>query len=290
MPACPRRRRARDGISAIAPGCADGYAALAAALAHERLLVASTSPRRSPRSARRRRRRGASPMDDLERILARAHLRPARPRAPPASRRVSMMVAVTANPYLPAPMAISRAVRELPDVFTWTFEVPGGFPFRPGQFNMLYVHGVGEVPISISGDPSSPERLVHTIRAVGAVTRVMARLGAGDVLGVRGPYGSAWPLEASRRLLRRSQSRSRVSAIAHRSCARSMISPPISRPSIDVFTTGKPRLAACPYARRTWRRGDVRPRGAPGARESSRRSGSRQVARVRPSSRSRGIP
>jgi NAD(P)H-flavin reductase len=103
-----------------------------------------------------------------------------------------------AHAYLPAPMAIARAARELPDVFTWTFEPPGGFPFRPGQFNMLYVHGVGEVPISISGDPGAPGRLVHTIRAVGAVTRAMARLGEGDVLGVRGPYGSAWPLDDAR--------------------------------------------------------------------------------------------
>jgi NAD(P)H-flavin reductase len=103
-----------------------------------------------------------------------------------------------ASPYVPAPMAIARAVRELTDVFTWTFDVPAGFAFRPGQFNMLYVHGAGEVPISISGDPDAPERLVHTIRAVGAVTRAMARLGAGDVLGVRGPYGTAWPVEEVR--------------------------------------------------------------------------------------------
>ncbi|HET7504764.1 MAG TPA: FAD/NAD(P)-binding protein [Kofleriaceae bacterium] len=101
---------------------------------------------------------------------------------------------MTSSPYQLAPMAISRAVRELSDVFTWTFETPGGFAFLPGQFNMLYVHGVGEVPISISGDPAAPDRLTHTIRAVGTVTRVMARLGEGDVMGVRGPYGSAWPI------------------------------------------------------------------------------------------------
>lgn len=100
-----------------------------------------------------------------------------------------------ATPYLPTPLTIAHAARELDDVFTWTFDVPGGFGFRPGQFNMLYAHGAGEVPISISGDPAVPTRLVHTIRAVGGVTRVMARLGAGDVVGVRGPYGAAWPVE-----------------------------------------------------------------------------------------------
>ena len=62
-----------------------------------------------------------------------------------------------------------------------------GFPFGPGQFNMLYVFGVGEVPISISGDPGRPETLVHTIRAVGAVTRALQSLERGDLVGVRGP-------------------------------------------------------------------------------------------------------
>ncbi len=100
--------------------------------------------------------------------------------------------------YVPAAMPIAHAVRELADVFTWTFEVPNGFAFRPGQFNMLYVHGVGEVPVSISGDPAIPERLIHTIRAVGTVTRVMDGLGEGDVIGVRGPYGSAWPIADAR--------------------------------------------------------------------------------------------
>jgi hypothetical protein len=60
-------------------------------------------------------------------------------------------------------------------------------PFRPGQFNMLYVFGVGEVPISISGDPDRPETLVHTTREVGAVTRAMRALRVGDAIGVRGP-------------------------------------------------------------------------------------------------------
>lgn len=97
------------------------------------------------------------------------------------------------NPYVPTMLPIARATRELADVFTWTFDTPAGFAFRPGQFNMLYVHGVGDVPISISGDPADPARLVHTIRAVGSVTNVMDRLVAGDLCGVRGPYGSAWP-------------------------------------------------------------------------------------------------
>jgi NAD(P)H-flavin reductase len=101
---------------------------------------------------------------------------------------------MTTSAYAPVPMTIARYVRELPDVFTWTFDVPQTHAFRPGQFNMLYVHGVGEVAISISGDPEEPGRLVHTIRSVGRVTEVMDRLREGDVVGVRGPFGSAWPV------------------------------------------------------------------------------------------------
>lgn len=67
--------------------------------------------------------------------------------------------------------------------------------FAAGQFNMLYVFGVGEIPISISGDPSKPKTLVHTTRAVGTVTRAMEQLKRGDMLGVRGPFGSHWPVE-----------------------------------------------------------------------------------------------
>ncbi|MBZ0293992.1 MAG: FAD/NAD(P)-binding protein, partial [Anaerolineae bacterium] len=64
--------------------------------------------------------------------------------------------------------------------------------------NMLYIFGVGEIPISISGDPAHPELLVHTTRAVGAVTNVMNTLKVGDVIGVRGPFGSAWPARAAK--------------------------------------------------------------------------------------------
>jgi NAD(P)H-flavin reductase len=71
------------------------------------------------------------------------------------------------------------------------------FDFLPGQFNMLYVPGVGEVAISISSDPDE-EDLEHTIRIVGTVTRVIDRLEVGDVIGVRGPYGNGWPLHEAR--------------------------------------------------------------------------------------------
>ncbi|MGH0034049.1 MAG: FAD/NAD(P)-binding protein [Myxococcota bacterium] len=71
------------------------------------------------------------------------------------------------------------------------------FDFMQGQFNMVYVPGVGEVAISISSDPEDPD-LEHTIRIVGRTTRVIESLDVGDILGIRGPYGSAWPLQEAR--------------------------------------------------------------------------------------------
>ena len=99
---------------------------------------------------------------------------------------------------LPRPMRVAAVGRETPD--TWTLTLDPGAPFRwsPGQFNMLYAFGVGEAPISICGDPAQPHRLVHTIRAVGAVTRALCALEPGQTVGVRGPFGSAWPIDAAR--------------------------------------------------------------------------------------------
>jgi NAD(P)H-flavin reductase len=68
------------------------------------------------------------------------------------------------------------------------------YRFTPGQFNMLYLPGIGGVPISIASDPDRRETLDHTIRAVGRVTRVLAQLRAGDSVGLRGPYGRGWPM------------------------------------------------------------------------------------------------
>lgn len=103
----------------------------------------------------------------------------------------------TPEPMLPRPFIVRRVQRDTADTFTLDLAPVDGsnLQFRPGQFNMLYVFGIGEVPISISGDPSQPAILVHTIRAVGAVTRALQRLERGDVVGVRGPFGSAWPVE-----------------------------------------------------------------------------------------------
>ena len=105
---------------------------------------------------------------------------------------------VLADPMVPAWFRVQRVRRETHDTFTLDLTCPddgGEFSFAPGQFNMLYAFGVGEVPISISGDPATTGILVHTIRAVGAVTRAMQKLKRNDLIGVRGPFGSAWPVK-----------------------------------------------------------------------------------------------
>jgi len=101
---------------------------------------------------------------------------------------------VRADPTLPEFFRVRKRRRELAD--TWTLELEPGRPFGflPGQFNMLYVFGVGEVPISISGDPANPEVLVHTVRAVGKTSQAICALRPGAMVGVRGPYGISWPM------------------------------------------------------------------------------------------------
>ena len=102
------------------------------------------------------------------------------------------------DPMAPVPTPITRVIRETPDTLTFQLAPARGHAFQPGQFNMLYLRGVGELPISISGDPARPEQLVHTIRAVGGVSITMQGLKKGDWLGIRGPYGNAWPVEEAR--------------------------------------------------------------------------------------------
>jgi NAD(P)H-flavin reductase len=109
-----------------------------------------------------------------------------------------MAVAAASGSMVPRPFRVEKVVRDISDTFTLHLRPEEGrraFPFAAGQFNMLYQFGVGEVPISISGDPGEPDRLIHTIRSVGTVTAGMAALKKGDVVGVRGPFGSAWPVE-----------------------------------------------------------------------------------------------
>ena len=106
---------------------------------------------------------------------------------------------ILSEPMRPELYRVQRSRKDTSDTFTLDLEPqPGVAPpsFAAGQFNMLYVFGVGEVPISISGDPTQPRTLVHTTRAVGVVTQAIRTLKRGATIGVRGPFGSHWPVEA----------------------------------------------------------------------------------------------
>jgi NAD(P)H-flavin reductase len=103
----------------------------------------------------------------------------------------------TADCFVPQPLPISRIRRESADVATIELTPATRFAFAAGQFNMLYVFGLGEVAISLSGDPGETSRIVHTVRAVGAVSTAITRLRRGMAIGVRGPYGSSWPVAAA---------------------------------------------------------------------------------------------
>jgi NAD(P)H-flavin reductase len=100
---------------------------------------------------------------------------------------------------LPRLAKVAARKQELGD--TWTIELdvdgPDLLAFEPGQFNMLYALGVGEAAISVSGDAHGASRLTHTIRDVGKVSRALASLELGMSVGVRGPFGTAWPVEVA---------------------------------------------------------------------------------------------
>lgn len=103
------------------------------------------------------------------------------------------------DPYLPYTAQIIQRRQETRDIFTLALRLTDkkadeNYHFQSGQFNMLYLFGVGEVAISIASDPQEKDLYCHTIRQVGQVTNALAKLREGDYLGVRGPYGTGWPL------------------------------------------------------------------------------------------------
>jgi NAD(P)H-flavin reductase len=100
---------------------------------------------------------------------------------------------------IPMLAAIRRVTWETDDTYTLVIDPPRAdgrsFSFIPGQFNMVYAFGVGESAISISSDPLKSNSIAHTIHRVGTVTLALSRLKRGDVIGIRGPFGTAWPVE-----------------------------------------------------------------------------------------------
>ena len=108
--------------------------------------------------------------------------------------------AVREDPYRLRPFTVTSRRRDTHDTWTVTLEPEDGgtMPFAAGQFTMVHAFPVGEAPISISGDPARPERLEHTVRDVGSVTHVVTHVEPGEVLGLRGAFGTGWDVASAR--------------------------------------------------------------------------------------------
>jgi len=105
----------------------------------------------------------------------------------------------TSNPYLPEPAVIEKIRVETQDTKTYTLVIRSpakqeSFTFQPGQFGIVSILGVGEAPFSYSSSPRVKGSFDHTIRSMGSLTNALAKLGEGEVVGVRGPYGKGWPI------------------------------------------------------------------------------------------------
>ena len=111
---------------------------------------------------------------------------------------------MTAKPDIdagpPHTATVVARTQESPSIFTLQLRLDdhaaqAAYRFAPGQFNMLYLFGVGEVPVSIMSDPGDRHGIGHTIRAIGRVTQGLSKLQPGDSVGLRGPFGRGWPLQ-----------------------------------------------------------------------------------------------
>ena len=92
---------------------------------------------------------------------------------------------------MPVVLKIKKIKDETPVIKTFYFDY--SLNSRPGQFVMLWLPGVDEKPISISGDTG--DEFALTICSRGDTTKKMAELKVGDQLGVRGPYGTSFHFE-----------------------------------------------------------------------------------------------
>lgn len=98
--------------------------------------------------------------------------------------------------YTPCLLPIEEIIEETPDIKTFRLPRPEGFVYLPGQFAKIFVPGVGEAPFSIASSPTERAFLEFSIKRIGSVTRALHRMNPGDVVGLRGPYGNGFPLEA----------------------------------------------------------------------------------------------
>ncbi len=104
------------------------------------------------------------------------------------------------NPYLPYPVRIDSIITETEDRNLKTFKLvfinpedEKKFAYTPGQFAILSVAGLGEIPIGIATSPTEQGFIKFTVNKVGKVTSHLHNMNAGDIMGVRGPMGNCYP-------------------------------------------------------------------------------------------------
>jgi len=107
------------------------------------------------------------------------------------------------NPYVPHIAVLRRIITEnaMNDIKTFEVEFEDAeaarnFNYKPGQFGMVSYFGAGECPIGIASSPTDERSIEFTIKKVGVVTTALHNSMVGDKIGVRGPYGNGWPIEA----------------------------------------------------------------------------------------------
>lgn len=100
--------------------------------------------------------------------------------------------------YVPALAEIVKAqqLTELEKFFEIRLLEPRPFSFEPGQFILLSVLGVGEAPVTLASSPSRRDGLEICVRRVGSLTNALHRLQEGATIGLRGPFGKGFPVEA----------------------------------------------------------------------------------------------
>jgi len=106
---------------------------------------------------------------------------------------------MTNNEYPPHLAVIKKITPEAPNTNTYDLEfldkkLQKDFSCEPGQFMMMSLLGAGESAISLS-NINDNNFVTTTIRSVGSVTDAILRLKEGDFIGMRGPYGTGWPLK-----------------------------------------------------------------------------------------------
>lgn len=99
------------------------------------------------------------------------------------------------NPYLPIRATIQKVAAESATIKSFTLLPDEPLPFATGQFIELTVPGVGEAPFTPSSSQYARGPLELTVMKVGRVTEALHGMQAGQAVGVRGPYGSGYPLE-----------------------------------------------------------------------------------------------